>query len=92
MPIKTYKPYTPSRRQMATLDFGEITKKTPEKSLLVSLKHSVVEITKESSRPVTSEEATRRSIVSSISKEIRMESSAKSPRSNTIRIEMLSSH
>jgi large subunit ribosomal protein L2 len=40
MPIKTYKPYTPSRRQMATLDFGEITKKTPEKSLLVSLKHS----------------------------------------------------
>ena len=40
MPVKTYKPYTPSRRKMATLSFEEITKKTPEKSLLVSLKKS----------------------------------------------------
>lgn len=40
MPVKTYKPYTPSRRQMATLSFEEITKKTPEKSLLVTLKKS----------------------------------------------------
>ena len=38
MGIKTYNPYTPSRRQMTGLDFQEITKTTPEKSLTVSLK------------------------------------------------------
>jgi len=38
MPIKTYKPTTPSRRTMSTLTFEEITKKTPEKSLLKVLK------------------------------------------------------
>ena len=36
MAIKTYKPYTPSRRHMTGSDFSEITKKTPEKSLVVS--------------------------------------------------------
>ena len=34
MGIKTYRPYTPSRRQMTGSDFAEITKATPEKSLL----------------------------------------------------------
>ena len=34
MAMKTYKAYTPSRRNMTTLDYSEITKKTPEKSLL----------------------------------------------------------
>ena len=38
MGIKTYKPYTPSRRNMTGSDKSEITKQTPEKSLLVSLK------------------------------------------------------
>ena len=38
MGIKTYKPYTPSRRHMTGSDFSEITKTTPEKSLCVSLK------------------------------------------------------
>src|SRR5574344_48937 len=38
MGIKTYNPYTPSRRNMTGSDFAEITKDTPEKSLLVSLK------------------------------------------------------
>ncbi len=37
MGIKTYNPYTPSRRNMTGLDFSEITKSTPEKSLVVSL-------------------------------------------------------
>ena len=37
MGIKTYNPYTPSRRQMTGSDFYEITKTTPEKSLVVSL-------------------------------------------------------
>ena len=34
MGIKTFNPYTPSRRHMTSLDFEEITKSTPEKSLL----------------------------------------------------------
>ena len=38
MGIKTYNPYTPSRRQMSGSDFSEITKTTPEKSLIYSLK------------------------------------------------------
>ncbi len=37
MGIKTYNPYTPSRRQMTGSDFSEITKTTPEKSLVVSI-------------------------------------------------------
>ena len=36
MGIKTYRPYTPSRRHMTGSDFSEITKTTPEKSLLAS--------------------------------------------------------
>lgn len=41
MGIKTYTPYTASRRNMTGSDFSEITKKTPEKSLLsVKKKHS----------------------------------------------------
>lgn len=38
MPVKIYKPTTPGRRGMSTLVNSEITKKTPEKNLLVSLK------------------------------------------------------
>ncbi len=38
MGIKTYNPYTPSRRNMTGLDFAEITTDSPEKSLVVSLK------------------------------------------------------
>ena len=38
MAIKSYKPYTPSRRHMTGSDFSEITKTKPEKSLVVSLK------------------------------------------------------
>ena len=38
MGIKKYNPYTPSRRNMTSSDFSEITKTTPEKSLCVSKK------------------------------------------------------
>ena len=38
MGIKKYTAYTPSRRHMTSSDFSEITKTTPEKSLVVSLK------------------------------------------------------
>lgn len=34
MAVKKYKPYTPSRRHMSTNGFAEITRSTPEKSLL----------------------------------------------------------
>lgn len=36
MGIKTFNPYTPSRRHMTGSDFSEITKSTPEKSLVTS--------------------------------------------------------
>ena len=38
MGIKRYKPITPARRHMTSSDFAEITKKEPEKSLIVHLK------------------------------------------------------
>lgn len=38
MGIKNYKPYTPARRTMTGSDFSEITKKSPEKSLLAPKK------------------------------------------------------
>ena len=38
MPVKSYKSTTNARRGMNVLDFNEITKTTPEKSLLVPLK------------------------------------------------------
>ena len=38
MGIKTFRPYTPSRRNMTTLANEEITKKSPEKSLLAKKK------------------------------------------------------
>ena len=40
MALKTYKPYTPTRRFASTSDFSEITSTKPEKSLLVPLKSS----------------------------------------------------
>ena len=36
MGIKHYRPYTPSRRNMTSSTYEEITKKTPEKSLLAT--------------------------------------------------------
>ena len=38
MAVKTFKPITPARRQMTVPSFEEITKKTPEKSLITVLK------------------------------------------------------
>ena len=40
MAIKTYKPYTASRRNMTGSAFTEITKSTPEKSLTVRVKNT----------------------------------------------------
>lgn len=40
MPTKKYRPYTPSRRTMTTSDFAEVTRSTPEKSLIKPIKKS----------------------------------------------------
>ena len=40
MAIKTYRPYTKSRRAMSNSTFEDITKATPEKSLLATKKHT----------------------------------------------------
>ena len=40
MPTKKYRPYTPSRRTMTTSDFAEVTRTSPEKSLLRPIKKS----------------------------------------------------
>ena len=45
MGIKTYNPYTPSRRHMTSLDNSEITKKTPEKSLSGFLEEKLLAVT-----------------------------------------------
>ena len=39
MAIRVYKPTSPARRFMSVLTFEEVTKKTPEKSLLTDLRH-----------------------------------------------------
>ncbi len=38
MPIKTYKPTTPGRRHASVIDYSVLTKKEPEKSLLLPIK------------------------------------------------------
>ena len=38
MPIKTFRPYTPSRRTITVSDYSDITKTTPEKSLTKGLR------------------------------------------------------
>ncbi|MBI3547725.1 MAG: 50S ribosomal protein L2 [Elusimicrobia bacterium] len=38
MPVKSYNPYTPSRRHMTSADYSELSKKGPEKSLTVGLR------------------------------------------------------
>ena len=43
MAMKHFKAYTPSRRNMTVSDFAEITKETPEKSLLAKKKKKLVE-------------------------------------------------
>ena len=37
MPIKIYNPTSPGRRNSSVLDYGHLTKKRPEKSLVESL-------------------------------------------------------
>ncbi len=74
MGIKTYNPYTPSRRQMTGSDFSEITKKTPEKSLLAPRADRQAVTTREKSQLDTAEAELRKNIELSTSREEKMES------------------
>jgi large subunit ribosomal protein L2 len=44
MPIRVYKPTSPARRFMSVLTYEEITKKTPEKSLLQPKKKKIKDV------------------------------------------------
>ena len=46
MAVKRFKAYTPSRRNMTVLDYSEVTKKTPEKSLITTKKEKQEEMHK----------------------------------------------
>ena len=72
MGIKKYNPYTPSRRQMTSSTFEEITKTTPEKSLVVSLKKHSGRNNQVKLQFAIVEAELEQNIESSISKEIRM--------------------
>ena len=87
MGIKTYRPYTPSRRNMSGYDFAEITKSAPEKSLVVSLK-------KNAGRNAQGKITVRHrgGGESSTSKEEKMESRQLLLVSSTIRTELLTLH
>ena len=91
MGIKTYGPYTPSRRHMTGSDFSEITKTTPEKSLVVSLKKNAGR-NNQGKITDTAEAAPEENTESSISREIRrMVSRQPLSVSSTIRTEQQTS-
>ena len=84
MGIKSFNPYTPSRRHMTSSDFNEITKSTPEKSLVVSLKKNAG---RNNQCKITVEENTE----SSTSREEKMMFRQSLNRSSTIRTEQQTS-
>ena len=88
MSIRTYKPTSPSRRAMTNSTFGEITTSTPEKSLLVSLSKSAVEITKVKSPAATLVEVINVNIVLLTSNVIKTISQRLLKQSNTIQTAM----
>ena len=93
MGIKKYGAYTPSRRHMTGSDFKEITKKTPEKSLVVSLLRTLVVTIRVRSLFVTEAAAAEENIELSISRETaRMVSRQPLSVSSTIRTELQTSH
>ena len=91
MGIKTYNPYTPSRRQMTGSDFSEITTSTPEKSLVVSLKKNAGRNNQVKSLLDTAEAEAEENTESSTSREEKMESMLLLRQSNTIQTEQQTS-
>ena len=93
MGIKKYNAYTPSRRHMTGSDFKEITKKTPEKSLVVSLDKNAGRNNQGKSLFVTEAAAAEENIELSISRETaRMVSRQPLSVSSTIQTEVQTSH
>ena len=70
MAIKSYKPTSPSRRQMTVTDYSELSKVAPEKSLLASLDKKAGRNSYGLSLFVTEAAETEESTESSISREI----------------------
>ena len=89
MGIKTYRPYTPSRRQMTGSDFSEITKTTPEKSLLAPKSRQAGRNIKEKSQLDTAEAELRKNIELSTSREEKTISTQLYLVSNMIQTEQL---
>ena len=89
MGIKTYRPYTPSRRQMTGSDFSEITKTTPEKSLLAPKSRQAGRTTREKSQLDTAEAELRKNIELSTSREEKTISTLLYLVSNMIQTEQL---
>ena len=93
MGIKKYNAYTPSRRHMTGSDFKEITKTTPEKSLVVSLAKNAGRNNQGRSLFVTEAAAAEENIELSISRETaRMVSRQPLSVSSTIQTEVQTSH
>lgn len=72
MGIRKFRPYTPSRRHMTSSTFEEITKASPEKSLLVTLKKNSGRNNQGKSQYVTVEAALQLNTESSTSNVIKM--------------------
>ena len=93
MGIKTYRPYTPSRRQMTGSDFAEITKTTPEKSLLAPKSRQAG---RNNQGKITVRHrgggAKKKYRIIDFKREIKMESLLQLLVSNTIRTEQQTSH
>ena len=90
MGIKSYNPYTPSRRNMTGSDFSEITKSTPEKSLLASKKKTAGR--NNQGKITVRHHEIDRSTDLSTSREIRKAFLQRLSVSNTIRTEQQISH
>lgn len=91
MGIKSFNPYTPSRRHMTSSDFNEITKSTPEKSLVVSLKKSAGRNNQGKITVDTAEAEAEENTESSTSREEKMMFRQPLNRSSTIRTEQQTS-
>ena len=89
MGIKSYNPYTPSRRHMTGSDFSEITAAKPEKSLVTSLKKNAGR--NNQGKITVRHQGGGSRTESSTSREEKMESLQQLKQSSTIRTEQLTS-
>ena len=93
MGIKTFNPYTPSRRHMTGSDFAEITKSTPMKSLIAKKKKTAGRNNQGKSQLDITVVVQNRNIELSTSREMqKMVFQQQLKQSNTIQTEQQTSH